>query len=180
MIRAFVALPVPPEMTRQLVQAQHMLPLVRRVPPENFHVTLAFLDAQPEPVLEALHDRLCGLSSPPLTLEVSGLAVFGGDKPRLIHAEIAPNAALARLHNAVTRAAHAAGIPLKHRRFRPHITLSRDRPQGADLARLTQALQDLAGVAFGSFAATEMTLCRSTLLPAGPRYDALASYALVG
>lgn len=179
-MRAFVALPLPHDIRLQLSMVQQMLPLTGRVLPENFHITLAFLDDQPAPVLETLHDALTGLSAPTLSLSVAGIAAFGGDAPRLIHAEIAPDDALSHLQAAVTRAAVAAGIALKRRRFHPHVTLSRDRPRGADLARLTQALADLTGFCAGPFEVTEMGLYSSTLGPKGPRYDPLARYSLSG
>lgn len=105
MIRSFIALPLPNEARAQLSVVQQMLPLTKRVLPENFHVTLAFLGDQPEPVLEGVHDALSAIQAEPFTLAVSGLALFGGTKPRLVHAEISPNPALDQLQASVSRCA---------------------------------------------------------------------------
>lgn len=180
MTRAFVALPLPADIRDRLAVVQQMLPLARRVPPENFHITLAFLDAQPDHVLEALHDELSAIQSPPLSLTMSGLAVFEGDPPRLVHAVVDENSSLTRLHHAVNRAAAVAGIQLKRRRFRPHVTLSRERLRGPELASLTNALAQLSGFGTGRFDIGEMCLYRSVLGPKGARYDEMARYDLTG
>ena len=175
MIRAFLALPVPESVARALSLAQARLPLPRPVPPENFHITLAFLDAQPEPVLEDLHLTLEGLRLPAPRLALAGFGSFGGAVPDNVHALIAPDPALAALQAKVSRAARQAGIALPARRFVPHITLGRGPHDAAALAR---ALAGLTPLRADPWTAPEMILYRSTLLKSGSAYDPMAAYPL--
>lgn len=175
MIRAFLALPLPEGPARALSLVQARLPLPRPVPMEHFHVTLAFLDAQPEAVLEELHLALDGLRLPVPALALEGFGTFGGAIPDNVHALIAPDPALSALQSKVTRAARLAGIALPARRFAPHVTLGRGPHDPAALARGLAAL----GPSLPQrWTAPEMILYRSTLLKSGPAYDPLASYPL--
>lgn len=176
MIRAFLALPLPETVAMALSLAQSRLPLPRPVPVENFHITLAFLDAQPEPVLEDLHVALQGLRLPAPRLALAGFGTFGGAMPENLHALIAPDPALSALQAKVARAARQAGIALPAKRFVPHVTLGRGPMEAAALARSLAALGQ--GRAL-EWTGTEMILYRSTLLKSGSAYDPLAHYALV-
>jgi RNA 2',3'-cyclic 3'-phosphodiesterase len=125
MIRAFIALPLPEAIRNQLAVTQFLLPLPRPVPPANMHLTLAFLGTLAEPVLEESRRALSNLRAAPLTLSVAGLGVFGGDKPRNVHARLAPAPALDHLQARIAQAVRAAGVPLEGKRFVPHVTLGR-------------------------------------------------------
>ena len=46
-MRSFLAIPVPEAQADPLLDVQHALEVGRSVPPENWHVTLAFLGNQP-------------------------------------------------------------------------------------------------------------------------------------
>lgn len=175
MIRAFLALPLPEPAALSLALAQARLPLPRPVPIENLHITLAFLDSQPEPLLEELHLTLDGLRLPAPRLTITGFGTFGGAIPDNVHALIAPDAALSALQSKVSRAARQAGIALPARRFVPHVTLGRGPHDAAALAR---ALATLAPLRADPWTAPEMILYRSTLLKSGSAYDPLARYAL--
>ena len=177
MIRAFVALPLPEETRARLAVAQHMLPLPRRVPPENFHVTLAFLGEQPPARLEDLHDALMALRQPGFAVEFAGLGMFGGAAPRLVHAAVAMSGPLDRLRRKVVQAARGAGIVPGARRYLPHVTLARFRPAEADLPRLAPAIAEGVGPLPG-FTAGRFALYRSELTRHGPHYSEMASYPL--
>ena len=83
MMRAFVGILIPPEITRMLTGVQVGLEHGRLVPPESFHSTLASLGEQPEPVIEDVHTLLDGIHPEEIELNIEGLGVFGGEKPRL-------------------------------------------------------------------------------------------------
>lgn len=175
MIRAFLALPVPETVALSLSLVQARLPLPRPVPMENFHVTLAFLDAQPEAVLEELHLALDGLRLPAPALALAGFGTFGGAVPDNVHALIAPDPALSALQAKIARGAQQAGITLPVRRFVPHVTMGRGSHDPVALAR---ALGSLGQPRKEGWVAPELILYRSTLLKSGPAYDPLARYAL--
>lgn len=128
MIRAFVAIAMPEDVVNRLRLLQFLLPLPRRVEPEDFHLTLAFLGEQPDHRLEAVHDGLERLAFPPFALELRGLGLFGGAKPRLAFAAVPELPDLIRLQAKIARIAVAAGIAVPSRDFHPHVTLGRFAP----------------------------------------------------
>ncbi|GAB4262248.1 MAG: RNA 2',3'-cyclic phosphodiesterase [Pararhodobacter sp.] len=178
MIRAFLALPLPVAIVHRLTLVQARLPLPRPTDPEGFHVTLAFLDRQPEPVLEDLHVALEGLRLPAPRLRLDGLGTFGGADPDALHARIAPDPALSALSAKVTQAARGVGIAVKARRFVPHVTLGRFRKGESNPEALARAMAAVGEVTSDPWVAPEMILYRSTLRHEGPLYDPLATYPL--
>jgi RNA 2',3'-cyclic 3'-phosphodiesterase len=179
MPRVFLALTLPSEIRSALTVLQFLLPLPRRVEPETFHLTLAFLGEVPGALLHDVHDALEGVRSPAFALTLQGVGLFGGAKPRAAWAGVAPCAALDRLQAKVEFAARRAGAPPEARRFVPHVTLGRFAPPPPDEAmRLERAVAGQAGFAAGPFAVTEFLLMESHLSAKGSRYDDLARYPL--
>lgn len=180
MIRAFVAIPLPDGHADALERLQERLPLGRTVPPENFHVTLAFLDDQPEDVLEEVHHALADIAVPGAQVAIGPPATFGRKEPTTVIAEVAPDAALSRLRERVRGAARAAGLDLPRERFRPHVTLARigRRPAPDDIARLRDWLQAQAGFSLPPVPVNEIVLYRSTLTRSGALHDPLERYAV--
>jgi 2'-5' RNA ligase len=174
MIRAFLALPIPDPARAMLAALLLRLPL-RPVATENLHLTLVFLDRQPEDRLSEFHEALEGLRPPRLTLAFDRIDVFGVDPIRQVHLRTRPNPALDQLHKRLQRIARSIGIDVPARRFVPHVTLGRpDTPPDPRLGGLIAALAPDPT----PFEVTEMVLYRSTLRPQGPLYDALARYPL--
>lgn len=178
MIRAFVALPLPDEIRSCLSVAQFLLPLPRKVPPENFHITLAFLGEVAIPALQEVDLALGALRLPRLALSLQGLGLFGGARPRSFHASVVPGPDLARMQARIARACAMAGAPAEARRFVPHVTLGRFRADLADAMRLERSAAEGAGFAAGPWTADRFVLYRSERGGDGPRYDELASYPL--
>ncbi|MEY8829118.1 RNA 2',3'-cyclic phosphodiesterase [Sedimentitalea sp. XS_ASV28] len=178
-MRCFVAIPVPDHLRDALVSVQAHLPLGRPVARENLHLTLAFLDEQPEDRLEELHAELDRVRAAAFTLSLSGLGCFGGDKPRLIFADVSPSPALEDVHRKILGAARRAGIALARRRFHPHVTLARIRPGSAGADRIAAAISGLGDRPLPSMPVSSMSLFRSDLRPDGPIYDELAHYDLI-
>lgn len=179
-MRAFVALPVPEEAAAAISAAAARLHVGRIVPQDDLHLTLAFLDEQPQEVLAAFHDAFEMRSLNAAEIVFDGFNVFGGAKPRVVFAAVVPNPALKALRADVRSACRAAGITLPHERFRPHVTIARlDRIMSPDDAdRLQRFLAAHAAAPLPGFTATTAALYRSLLRPEGPRYDVLASYTL--
>ncbi|UWQ17707.1 RNA 2',3'-cyclic phosphodiesterase [Jannaschia sp. M317] len=178
-MRAFVGLPLPEPWIAPLVRAQGVLSGGRAVPVDDLHLTLAFLDDQSEPQLEALHDALDLAIFRPVTLHPVAWSSFGGKRARRVALDVRPTSELADLRDRVRRAARAAGIDLSRDRFRPHVTLLRYPASApADPARLTRALSGLGRADLPGVAATQVTLWASQLTPEGPIYDVLSSYPI--
>ncbi|MEM9795911.1 MAG: RNA 2',3'-cyclic phosphodiesterase [Pseudomonadota bacterium] len=178
-MRAFVGLPVPEPWIAPLVRAQGRILGGRVVPVEDLHLTLAFLDDQPEDRLEALHDGLEGLALPSIRLAPLAYVIFGAKRSRLVALDIAPDPALTALRDAVRGAARRAGIALPRERFRPHVTLVRF-PASAppDPVRLPRALEGLGAPDLSVAMAGAVVLWSSRLTPEGPIYETLASYPM--
>lgn len=178
MIRAFLALPLPEPIRHQLTVVQHQLRLPRPVAAEGFHLTLVFLDSQPEPLLEDFHLALDALAFDPPLLRLDGLGTFGGGAPTQVHARIAGDASLGALQKKASRAAREAGIALESRKFMPHVTLGRFRAGEMPPEMLARAIEAVEPVTSDAWLAEDMVLYRSTLRPEGPLYDPLATYRL--
>ncbi|TDK43870.1 RNA 2',3'-cyclic phosphodiesterase [Antarcticimicrobium luteum] len=180
-MRAFIAIDLPEEVTAPLVRLQAGLPAGRPVAEENLHLTLAFLGDQEEVVLEGLHYELEGIKAPPFELCFSGLGTFGGNRPRILFADVAPESALTDLHRRVTGALRRAGMVPPRERFHPHVTLGRfGNGAAADVAaRLRGFLAEHGDTPLPGFAVTGFGLYESTRHPSGVRYELLARYDLV-
>ena len=178
MIRAFFGIPVPPEVTRMLTGVQAGLDFGRIVPPENFHITLTFLGEHPEPVLEDVHTLLDGFRFDPVDVEIRGLGVFGGEKPRTLFAEVLPSKPLSAMRKRVRTAARQAGIELAHEQYRPHVTLARfsNGLMGQDVLDLRAFLSARMARTNATFRATGFNLYESRLGSSAPHYTVLAEY----
>lgn len=180
MLRAFVGLAVPQDIEDLLTVAQAGLPVGRPVPPENLHLTLAFLGEYPEPVVEDVHHALGAISADPFNIEIDGVGFFGGAKPRSVHAQVRPVPALTRLRGSVQTAVRGAGVSLPRERFVPHITLARfsKPPQGEDLLALEGWVGRRMDLRSPPFEIGAFVLYRSWLSSSGSIYDPLATYPL--
>lgn len=179
-MRLFVALIPPPEAVAELAAAVRELPEagLRRVRPEQWHLTLAFLGEVDERVLGELEERLgrAARRHPPLTVSLGGAGRFGG---RVLWAGVhGDRAGLRRLADSVRAAARRCGIPTEERPYRPHLTLARG--AGADLAPLVEHLPGVGGCLWR---VEELHLVHSDL-GAGPggsaRHEPVASWPLTG
>lgn len=180
-MRAFLGLPLPEPLVGPLLSVQEAIPVGRKVPEENLHLTLAFLGDVAPTVLEELHDALEGRRLARPVLAAAGLASYGGAAPRLLAMDVRPDPALTDLHGTVTRAARGAGVELRRERFRPHVTLIRF--PGGGLSRggraaLGRALAALDVPEMPEAAAERLVLYESILAPEGARYEGLAEYPL--
>ncbi|MCX7643737.1 MAG: RNA 2',3'-cyclic phosphodiesterase [Rhodobacteraceae bacterium] len=178
MIRCFAAIDLPGPVRDRLAMLSQLLPLPRRLPPENLHLTLAFLGEIPEPVAEEAHLSFAAIRAEPFALELRGLGLFGGGKPRLAYAGVAPEPRLDRLQAKVEAAARRAGAPVEARRFVPHVTLARFRPGEVEPARLEHAILAVGNFAAGPFPVESFALFRSRLGRGGSHYEELARYPL--
>jgi 2'-5' RNA ligase len=182
MIRAFVGIPLGETATEALLAQQAGLPAGRPVPPENFHITLAFVGEHPMPVVEDVHYALADIRAPGFACAFAGLDLLGGDRPRVAHAAVRPDPALKHLRDRVLDAIRSTGIPFPRERFVPHVTLARLPPGMAseDLERLRGYIISRARFVTEPFAVERFALFRSHLGRSGATYEEMASYPLSG
>jgi len=132
-LRAFIALELPDGLRHELsLHAKRFSGLdkhgqVRWLPPENYHLTLAFLGnitpgtvARLSVLLESLHQH------PPAFLQFRELSPFPFSKtPKVAAALLERSDRLAALQEKAAQLCRSAGVVLERRRFEPHVTLGR-------------------------------------------------------
>ncbi len=177
-MRCFLGLEIPQHIRSELVLQQFLMPVQRRVPPENFHLTLVFLGDAGDAALTALDEALTRLDSAPPQIEIRGLGLFGGAKAHNLHATVAPDPALMALQERLVRRARDAGLAPEKRRYSPHVTLAYLRPGSFEQPALEQAVAGAASFRTEPFTATEVVLFRAHLRADGAQYDVLERYPL--
>lgn len=190
-MRLFVAFDLPPAVTRRIAAfataQKDLLPAARWVPPENVHLTLAFLGEVEQSRLPSLVAALGSAfaAHPPVRLAVVGGGCFPPRRPaRVAWLGIEAEPPLGPLHAAVARGVESAlGLPPEKRPFHPHLTLARPRkpwPRGAVDAFTNAAASWVRGVETEelTFNARQGRLIRSHLGPSGARYEVLESFPL--
>ena len=152
----------------------------RWVSPAHVHLTLHFLGEVDDGATARL---VRAFSSPldcaPFTLTLEGLGAFppGGPARVVWMGATVGTPALVRLHALVAARLEGLGLATERRPYAPHLTLARLRePATIDLDGLRRAAGPAASFTTG---VRGVTLFRSHLSPAGPRYEALARAGLV-
>jgi len=116
MPRLFVALPVPEEVTDDLVALQSGVPDARWVAPENFHVTLCFAGEVQGGVLRDLEEELSDVVGPPFPVAIAGVEQFSsGKQPRALVATVEKSDRLDWLQQKVSTVARNCGIEVERR-----------------------------------------------------------------
>lgn len=178
-LRLFIAAEPPAEVCDELVLwGRHALGrggAVRRLDAESLHLTLCFLGEQPASSVAAIAAVLAGaieLAAAVGELHVGAPAWLPPRRPRVLAVEVGdPDGALRALRDAIADdLERCLDWDRGSERFRPHVTVARMRA-GSQRARELPPTPPL------RFAPTAATLFRSTLDPAGARYEPLASIA---
>jgi 2'-5' RNA ligase len=170
-LRLFCALRLPDEKISDLVSWQGRELGGRLVPPENLHVTLAFLGGRPaaelQPIARELREAAAAAERPVLRLRgyretrSVGMLVFDDEDGRATRFAEDVHGRLERL-----------GVYRRERRpWLPHVTVLRFREQ----PRLHPQLPGL-----GEVGPSEAAVYHSVLRPTGAQYEVLESVALGG
>ena len=187
-MRLFVAVYPPPAAVTDLASCVGRLALgqprepgraVRAVPPDRWHLTLAFLGEvaeQREPVARAAVEAAAREATLP-ELRLGGAGRFGKGRFTTVWIGVrGETAVLTGLSKAVRRELRRGKLPFDDKPFRPHLTLGRpgDRLSAAELAADLAALDEYEGPPWRVQA---VELVRSQPGPK-PRYDRLAAFPL--
>ncbi|MFN7002985.1 MAG: RNA 2',3'-cyclic phosphodiesterase [Roseinatronobacter sp.] len=175
-MRVFLALDLPMVIRSQLVLQQFLLPVKRKQPPENFHITMLFLGDLARQQLEELDNALERLDVVPFPVQIAELGLFGGAKAHNLHARVTPSPELTALHDKLVRLARGCGLRPEARRFSPHVTLAYLKPGMFHQPELEAAVVRDAGFRTESFEVSELVLYRSHLRSDGAQYDVLERY----
>ena len=188
-MRTFIAIALPPEVKETLGKLQDELKTaqadVKWVEPENIHLTLKFLGEIDEEQLQELSVILDGIGqkTKSFTLELAGIGAFPKIQfPRVIWVGATKgNEEAAKIAQVIEDESSKVGIPKEDRAFSSHITLGRVRSP-LHLAQLTQRLMQLLQgeqIKCAPFTVRSVTLFKSALSPAEPRYERLKEVSLI-
>lgn len=183
-MRIFIAIPLPPDLAiRAWEILPTSLPALRRVKPENLHVTLAFLGWTPDErlkdVTSAAREAVADVS--PFQLTFQGIGRFPErGRPRVVWIGIAEGgASVVQLGAGVSAGLRSRGLSFDDRPLSPHLTLARV-PEDASTAeaKTVAAAVESLPVPRLELAVDEIAVVQSVLSPKGPRYSALATVPL--
>ena len=179
-IRIFIALELPSSFKQELFKQAQLLAgqdkrqHIQWLPPENYHLTLAFLGDLDSIRLSglqfALEQKLGFMKAVPC--KISTISLFPFSRPKIAAALLECTAELLELQIDVTNCARSCGISLERRRFVPHVTLGRQKLRSGKSVDLQAYNILLVGVA------DTVTLFQSELTPNGAIYTALAEIPL--
>jgi 2'-5' RNA ligase len=178
-MRLFTALDLPEDVVGNLERLLGELRPVARIgwsTPANLHITTKFIGEWPDERLEELKQTLAAVQArPAIEVAVRKVGFFPNARaPRVFWCGVeAPG--LAQLAAETDQATRRLGVEPEKRAYSPHLTLARIKER-ADLERLHAAIQGLAAIEFGRFAARRFFLYRSRLQPGGSVYTKLAEF----
>lgn len=125
MPRLFVGLELPDDVASVLAALRGGLPGARWTDPSDYHITLRFIGDIDRRAAREIEDELGEIDRAAVPITLSGLGVFGGDKPHTIYASIAPSRELMELQAEAERCLRRLGHKSDGRKFTPHVTLAR-------------------------------------------------------
>ncbi|MCW2849228.1 MAG: thpR [Marmoricola sp.] len=131
-MRMFVAV-VPPdrpvEHLDEFLAPRREAASFRWSPPEQWHVTLAFMDHVPDRAYDGMLDRLAAAAAKrhPVEARITGGGAFPDPAgARVLFAGLSTDAEeLTRMATGARNAVSTAGVEVDGQRFRPHVTLGR-------------------------------------------------------
>jgi len=181
--RLFVAVEMPPALAADLLRLVPAQRGIRPTPPTQLHLTMRFLGEQDEQTAARIDAALRAAMVPPtvspMSLQVHGVGRFRGRQGAILWAGLADSPPLLALFEAISGALETIGIAPEGRRFWPHLTLARCRPEVPErvLRDWLAAHKDLSLPPWdvGSFVLFESFLDRL-----GARHQMRASYPLEG
>ncbi len=185
MIRAFIAIELPPHVIESIGRLQERLKSsdfrISWVRPENIHLTLKFLgDIDSDRVQEIGKLMTRALSrQEPLEIFASGLGVFPGVRsPRVIWVGIDGQVqGIAAIQASIDQYLAGAGFAKEKRAFTGHLTLGR--VKGPIAGRLLEAaMRSLEDFKTQGFRVDHVSLFKSQLTPQGAIYSRLISVPL--
>ena len=174
--RVFLAAPLPTEIRFALAERLSVIPIPGKLaPPDNWHVTLRFLDTVDRVTYERFLSGLDPLVETSFSLRLSGFGAFPNlKKATVFWAGIgAGTEQLGMLNEQAEEAAVGAGLLPEERPFHPHLTLSRIRPH-RDVREIVDEDLDL------GWRCERLIIYRSHLGRGGARYEPLDVLDLVG
>jgi 2'-5' RNA ligase len=174
MIRAFLAIPLPPATIDAITELRsHLarrLPEVHWARPETLHLTLRFFGDLPEESLEKIAELMLsiGRRHASFSVTLAGLGAFPrSNRARVFWLGVQEAEPLLALQADLERRLASIGIPPESRPFTPHLTLGRHRGRGLPAQSI---LAEHAGLECGVLPVDRIILYESRLRPAGAEH----------
>jgi 2'-5' RNA ligase len=167
--RLFIGLELPATVRCELAALDPRIKGLRWLPAEQLHLTMSFLGDVDAAHEELLRDALAVVKVPPFFLPVTGLGIFGGERPSVIWAGVGQgHPHLFALHRHIQDAVLHAGLEPDLKPFHPHITLGRMR--AVSRSALKPFLRRHAETEFDLWKVSGFALFSSTLTSEGSIY----------
>jgi 2'-5' RNA ligase len=189
-LRAFIALPLSPELATEVERLQGRLRAgrggegVRWLGRDQLHLTLRFFGSMACSDVPRVSETLQVVSGAhrAFALGLEGLGCFpSARQPRVVWLGIGGEVESLRVLQAeVTQQTRGFGEPPEDRPFAPHLTIGRVKREVAPPAVLAEWSGKLPGAPLGTWQVREVVLMQSELAPTGARYTVLASAPLQG
>lgn len=183
-MRLFIAIPLPTDLAvRAATILPTSLPALRRVKPENLHITLAFLGETPDDRLADVTEAAAEAARPvsPFVLAFGRPGQFPETgRPRVVWLGVEDGAdTVLELGDRVYAALRGRGLRFEDRALTPHLTLARvtEDSSAAEAKTVRAAVAEIPSARL-SFEATEIAVVQSVLSPKGARYTALETVPL--
>ena len=185
-IRAFIAVPLEPELAAEINKVQQRLNspggAVRWISPEQLHLTLQFLGnvtADRLDELTAALRRACARTAP-FQLALEGAGCFPNTKsPRVvwigIQGDLEP---FRKLQEQIAQETKNFGDRGAERAFQPHLTIGRVKTSGLEGRKAGQVIECASVPKLGEWTVHQVLLVQSELTPGGARYTTLAAVPL--
>jgi 2'-5' RNA ligase len=185
-VRLFLAIPLPLDVAQRAATLLPLaLPGLRRVRPENLHVTLAFLGWTPDDRFADVTAAAVEAAAPirPFTLAFDRAGRFPErGRPRVVWLGIGTGLeSVSALGEGAYRALRERGLKFDDRPLAPHLTLARvnEDATAAESRTVAAAVEELS-VGRLALDVSSVAVVQSVLSPKGPRYTPLATTPLAG
>lgn len=185
-IRAFIAIPLPKDVTEFLTQIISDLKLtfpdksVKWVQPENIHLTLKFLGNISRSTLHLLFEKLKTENQfAPFNLTINKIGAFPSlYRPQVIWVGTSSHNTLAELAQFVEKSTSMVKSEIDSKSFSPHLTIARLRPgiKKDHFDIIKQELYKRKELNSISFTVNHYCVYQSVLSSKGPIYTVLRKY----
>ena len=142
--------------------------LMRRIPVQNYHMTVAFLGETDEAALQSLAEILDGFSHPTIDIQLDEVGFFADSGLLWLGSRAVPDQ-LVSLQKKCVKAANRIGCRGSAKNYRPHITLARKAASPPAAALIDPYFR---------LSARRLELWSSVRTPDGARYNTVASWPL--
>lgn len=179
-LRCFVAVEIPESVRRSIGDIIEILKKtgadVKWVHYENIHITMKFLGATGESLVETIKDALNKKLLPynPFYIKISGIGCFPDTRrPRVIWVGIEDSDLIKNLQRDIEDEMVKLDYPADSRAFSPHLTIGRVRSPKR-MTEMLKRLNEFSTLTFENIEINGITLMKSELNPAGAKYYTLA------